>query len=279
MSSHTAPNFCSQCGSSLSPGDAFCSQCGTAVGERPTAAAEGTTAAGQREQADLRRRVEDFAIDGWDVKRDYGDRVVMVDRRIGSLWVHALLLVTTSPVGNLLYAWYRYSLGAERVELRADGTARRSGNDRGSTRWNPKSAVGVAAGLTFAFTLALAGLVLLLVSSSLVATGIGLAFVLASVASIPLAAQFAPGVKSPTTFGRRRSTDETVVKASDAPCSACSHPVGTGVRRTFAEKRYVAGVPVETLNEGENLYCRACANGDPFTGETVGDREKSSEFA
>ncbi|UPV99682.1 zinc ribbon domain-containing protein [Halorussus gelatinilyticus] len=308
MSSPTTPNFCSQCGSALSPGDAFCSKCGTAVdGESSDAGRTDASASGSERAAglgsetaerfvsempssrgppvsnpDLRRRVERYAVEGWDVKRDDGDRVVMINRTLGSPWIHAFLLLATSPVGNLLYAWYRYSPGAERVELRADGTERRSGDE--ASRWTLKSAVGVAAGLTLGFCLALVATLLLWVTSSLVPTVIAGACLLAALASIPLSTQLAPGFESPTTFGRRRTTDERVVDEPTRPCSACARPVGTGVRRTFAEKRYLAGIPVETLHEGENTYCRACANGDPFVREGVGEsdengRESEREFA
>ncbi len=313
MSPRTTPNFCSQCGASLSPGDAFCSQCGTAVGDESNAgrrdaersasgfAADAATrvasetaerfSSGNRSPSggptvsnpDLRQRVERYALDGWDVKRDHGDRVVMVDRTLGSPWIHALLLLATTPAGNLLYAWYSYSPGAERVELHADGTEHRSGEK--PPGWTLKSAVGVAAGLTLGFSLALVAMLLLWVTSSLVPTLIAGACLLAALASIPLSTQLAPGFESPTTFGRRRTTDERVVEEPTRPCSACARPVGTGVRRTYAEKRYVAGIPVETLEEGENTYCRACANGDPFVGERVGERtnergdEREREFA
>lgn len=298
MSSPSTPNFCSQCGSSLSPGDAFCSQCGTAVRDdqrnrgRADDRASGTERAARfaTETAkefvsethsspsgpavsnpDLRQRVERYAVDGWDVKRDDGDRVVMVDRTLGSPWIHALLLLATTPAGNLLYGWYSYSIGAERVELHADGTEHRSGEK--PPGWTLKSAVGVAAGLTLGFSLALVATLLLWVTSSLVPTLIAGACLLAALASIPFSTQLAPGFESPTTFGRRRTTDERVVEEPTRPCSACARPVGTGVRRTYAEKRYVAGIPVETLEEGENTYCRACANGDPFVAERVGDGE------
>lgn len=291
MSSRTAPNFCPQCGESLSPGDAFCSACGTAVADhatdgRRTATGGHTKATGTRPGATSRgrvafqRRVEDLVIEGWDVKRDYGDRVVMVDRGIGSLGMHVLLLVFTSGVGNLLYAWYSYTVGAERVELREDGTERYSSDDGdpAGTSWDLQSAVGVAAGLSLASVFALAGILLLWVTSSLVPTAVALAFLLAGLLSIPLGTQFAPGFESPTTFGRRRTTDEEIANAPNTPCTACSRPVGTGVSRTFAERRYLAGIPVGTTNEGENCYCRPCANGDPLEAD-LEDREKRLEFS
>jgi hypothetical protein len=288
VSSRTTPNFCSRCGESLSPGDAFCSACGAAVGDGARSdrhsATAGTGAQGSvtgtrsgaataRSRPGFRRRVEDLAVEGWDVKHDYGDRVVMVNRGIGSIGMHVLLFVTTSGVGNLLYAWYSYSLGAERVELRDDGTEHYSDDrDADSGGWDLKSAVGVAAGLTLAVTFALAGLLLLWVTSSLFITGLSLAFLLAGLASVPMGTQFAPGFESPTTFGRQRTTDSTVANEPNRPCTACSRPVGTGVRRTFAERRYVAGIPVRTYKEGENCYCRSCAQGDPFTGGSALER-------
>jgi hypothetical protein len=277
VSSRTAPNFCSQCGESLSPGDAFCSACGTAVGDSsPDGRSKANTLFGR---TDFRRRVEDLAIEGWDVKHDYGDRVVMVDRGIGSLGVHALLLVFTSGVGNPLYAWYSYSVGAERVELREDGTKRYSSDDNNptTTDWDLQSAVGVAVGLMLVSVFALVGLLLLWVTSSFVPTAIASVFLLLAVASIPFSTQFVPGFESPTTFGRHRTTDEAVANAPNTPCTVCARPVGTGVRRTFAEKRYVAGIPVETITEGENCYCRSCANGNPFEADLEG-RDKSVEF-
>ncbi|WP_128478124.1 zinc ribbon domain-containing protein [Halorussus pelagicus] len=282
MSPRTTPNFCSQCGASLSPGDSFCSQCGSAVDEE-TAGAQGVapdTDAAALSDPGLRERVESLALDGWEVKRDDGDGVVMVNRTIGSLWIHALLLAVTTPAGNLLYAWYNYSPGAERIELRPDGTERRP--DENSSEWTLKSAVGIAAGLLFGAWLAFVGTLALWLTSSFLTTLLAVVFLLGAVASIPLAMQFAPGFESPTTFGRRQTTDEEIVDEPNRPCSACARPVGTGVRRTFAEKRYVAGIPVETLSEGENIYCRACANGDPFVRERDDDEtgpEREREFA
>jgi hypothetical protein len=283
VSSRTAPNFCPQCGESLSPGDAFCSACGTAVADHATGGHTKTTGtrpgATSRGRVAFQRRVEDLAIEGWDVKRDYGDRVVMLDRGIGSLGMHALLLVFTSGVGNLLYAWYSYSVGAERVELRRDGTERYSSDDGNSTGtgWDLKSAVGIVAGLSLASVFAVVGILLLWVTSSLVPTAIALAFLLTGLVSVPLGTQFAPGFESPATFGRHRTTDEAVANAPRTPCTACARPIGTGVRRTFVKKRYFAGIPVETINEGKNCYCRSCANGEPFEAD-LEDREKSVEF-
>ncbi|WP_423744687.1 zinc ribbon domain-containing protein (plasmid) [Haladaptatus sp. SPP-AMP-3] len=263
MRPHGTSNFCSQCGSALSPGDSFCSQCGSAVG----AAGDGrryTHGAGTRHPQDpeFRRRVEDLTVEGWDVKHDYGERVVMVNRGFGSIPLHILLLMSTSGVGNLLYAWYCYSPGADRIELRADGSEEYFENEGVSTGWSAKSAIGFLVSSFFGVFAAIVGVVILWTTMGLLSTGVGLAFLVLAATSLSLAPQFVPGFKSPTTFGRVRSTDEKTVFGPATPCSVCAEPVGNGVKRTYHERTYVAGIPVRTVNEGDNHYCRSCARGD-----------------
>lgn len=123
MSSRSASNFCSQCGVALSPGVSFCSRCRTAAG----------TAVGSRTRRDrpaFRRRIEYFTVEGWDVKHDYGDRVVMINRGFGSIPLHPLLLVFTSPIGNLFYVWYsisRMPTASNSAETGRRGTRRVAG--------------------------------------------------------------------------------------------------------------------------------------------------------
>ena len=72
-----------------------------------------------------------------------------------------------------------------------------------------------------------------------------------------------------TTVGRVRSVDETTIANADEPCSACYGPINDGVVRSYAEQFVLFGVPLYTVEEGRNQYCRACANGEPAvaTGE------------
>ncbi|WP_139136116.1 zinc ribbon domain-containing protein [Haladaptatus sp. W1] len=263
MRPHGTSNFCSQCGSALSPGDSFCSQCGSAVG----AAGDGrryTRGAGTRHPQDLgfRRRVEDLTVEGWDVKHDYGERVVMVNRGFGSIPLHILLLMSTSGVGNLLYAWYCYSPGADRIELRADGSEEYFENEGVSTGWSAKSALGFLVSSFFGVFGVLFGSFLLLTNWAGAGLVFGTASLLLGLFLLLLAPKHVPGFKSPTTFGRVRSTDEKTVFEPATPCSVCAEPVGNGVKRTYHERTYVAGIPVRTVNEGDNHYCRSCARGD-----------------
>jgi hypothetical protein len=311
MGSPPSANFCSNCGSAVEPDDSFCSNCGSAVGGSPTGGtAVGDIAAGStagqsgagRSTADrsgasrstasrfrlggstagdrsLRRRVEDFTIEGWEVEHDYGNRVVLVDRGFGSWGVHAILTIFTGGLGNVAYAWYNYSPGADRVELRSDGTERYlsgSASADGSTDEADSGDV-TARNVAVSISFALLGISILDGVGSVALLFLGVTFILAALFTFPPTRKRFEERKPVTTFGQAHSTDEEVVTAPDQPCTACSRPVGTGVKRTYRERTYVAGIPITTTEEGENVYCRSCANGDPFT--TTGDEtEREKEF-
>ncbi|WP_115862365.1 zinc ribbon domain-containing protein [Halorussus litoreus] len=293
----SVPNFCSQCGASLSPGDAFCSQCGTSVGQRGESdrKSSGVEQRGESEpssQSAFRRKVRDLTVEGWEVEHDYGDRVVLADRGFGSVPAHLILFVFTLGFVNLLYAVYSYTMGAERVELRAEGTVRwLSGRDGRTDDWRdsteagrdggtddgrtgradhadePVETPGSIAGAAF---LALIGFTVLGSATDIPGVFLAGVFLLLSLYSFPpFRARFRER-KSVTTFGWVRSTDEWVVDAPDTPCNVCSRPIGTGVGRTFHETFYVAGLPITRDEKGTNGYCRSCAQGDPFTESSVG---------
>lgn len=302
----SVPNFCSQCGASLSPGDAFCSQCGTSVGhggesERDASGVGGVGGREPSRRSAFRRKVRDLTVEGWQVEHDYGDRVVLADRGFGSVAVHLILFVFTLGFVNILYAVYSYTVGAERVELRADGTVRwLSGGDGRTDDWRdtgteagrdggaddqrddraghaeePAEPPGSIAGAAF---LALIGFAALGSATDLAGVFIAGIFLLLALHSFsPFRARFRER-ESVDTFGWVRSTDEVVVDAPNAPCAACSRPVGTGVARTFHETLYVAGLPITRDEKGTNGYCRSCAQGDPFTESDVGASEREAEI-
>jgi len=307
----SVPNFCSQCGASLSPGDAFCSQCGTSVGQRGESdrGSFGVDHRGESEhdassvgvagepgpssRSAFRRKVRDLTVEGWEVEHDYGDRVVLADRGFGSVAVHLILFVFTLGFVNLLYAVYSYTVGAERVELRADGTVRwLSGRDGRTDDWRdshaetqrdgraehadePVETPGSIAGAAF---LALIGFTALGSATDVAGVLIAATFLLLALYSFsPFRARLRER-ESVDTFGWVRSTDECVVDAPDTPCNVCSRPIGTGVGRTYHETFYVAGLPITRNEKGTNGYCRSCAQGDPFTESDVGAGEREAEI-
>lgn len=241
----SAPNYCADCGARLSEGASFCSQCGTRVagsGRSPSRSA-------------FRERVREYAVHGWEIERDYGDRVVARKRGFGSIPAHVVLFLLTGGVGNVLYAWYRYSPDASRVELRADGTERwLDGRSAGGSLWD---VAGTAAGVLLTACLLFSISAVVTQSVLVGATVFGL--VLLAPLACYLLTRRSNGHRSLTTFGRVRSIDETPTDDAGRACVVCGGGTPGGVVREYAERFYVAGVPVWSFEEGENRYCRRCA--------------------
>lgn len=261
MSGHTTPNFCFRCGARLRAGDRYCSECGTV--------ADGARATDTR--SEFRRRIEGLIAEGWEVQHDDGDRAILIDREIGSIGVHVLLLLFTGGIGNLLYGWYSYSMNAERIELRSDGTCRWLKRDsKTSTMEIDRETADWALSVIAAVLLFFLGLTFLTSGASTIAVLIGLGSLVGAVSLLPPVRRRLAARRSIDTFGRVRETDERVVDRPDTPCSACAAPVEQGVERRYGERTYVAGVPVQTREHGRNVYCRGCASDRSFDrNETV----------
>lgn len=244
-SDRPAPNYCADCGARLSEGASFCSQCGTPVsgsGSSPSRSA-------------FRERVREYAVHGWEIERDYGDRVVARKREFGSIPAHVALFLLTGGVGNVLYAWYRYSPGASRVELRSDGTERWvDGRSAGGSLWD---AAVTAAGVLLTACLFFSISAVVTQSVLVGATTFGL--VLLAPLAYYLLTRRSDGHRSLTTVGRVRSIDETPTDDASRACVVCGGGTPGGVVREYAERFYVAGVPVWTVEEGQNRYCHRCA--------------------
>ena len=270
--------YCSACGARLSPGDRFCSHCGNGVDTGGSGRPTGSVSALDADRAWLRRRVEDYRVRGWAVEHDHGDRVVLVDRGFGSLPVHVVLLLLTGGVGNVLYAWYRHTSGAPRREIRADGVERSYPDDArlGVDPWIAGGAVlgflfVVSAALTFA-----AGAASAASGPFVLVTGLLFLVIALGVTYFPLAAR--QGDVPLSTVGRKRSVSTDRVRNPPEPCAACGDRVLSGVRRAYSDRWYLAGLPLRTYESGENVYCRACFEGenetDTETGDTAVDAER-----
>ena len=72
----------------------------------------------------LQQKVEDAKIEGWEVDKEQGDRVVMVKRKYGSLGGHILIFLLagwwTIGLANVAYAAYKYFGDADTKVVRAD---------------------------------------------------------------------------------------------------------------------------------------------------------------
>ncbi|QAU12054.1 zinc ribbon domain-containing protein [Halorubrum sp. BOL3-1] len=287
------PAYCPECGEAFDDDDRFCSNCGasrsgggaTAVAsDRPRARSgrsSGTDSSrsaasvplpGESSRA-FRRRVQDHLDAGWEIKRDDGDRVVLIDRGIGSVGVHVLLFVFTSGIGNLLYGWWHYSKLAERRRLvRGDETPARAPSSHESA----ERVETVSAYLLTALLLLIGGFVAFFgtVSGSPAVGLIALAFA-------GLGLGVAPPVRSRldrrhgvTAFGRQKTVDHRIARPPetvDDTCVVCGEAFERGLVRRRRDETVVAGVPVRTHSIRRNHYCADCARSEVFGGDDVGE--------
>ncbi|ELZ52691.1 MULTISPECIES: zinc ribbon domain-containing protein [Halorubrum] len=295
------PAYCPECGEAFDDGDRFCSNCGasrpgggaTAVGSSRSHTGSGRstgTDAGRAGEADsagpagpasipgessraFRRRVQDHLDAGWEIERDDGDRVVLVDRGIGSVGLHLLLFAFTSGIGNLLYGWWHYSKLAERLRLvRGDETPVRAPSSNESAERVEK----VTAYLMTTLLLLIAGLIAFIGSTS----GSPPA-VLVALAFAGLGLGIAPPVRSRldrrhgiTKFGRQKTVDHRIVRPPetvDDTCVVCGEAFERGLVRRRRDETVVAGVPVRTHSVRHNHYCPDCARSEVFGGDDLGD--------
>ncbi|VTT88254.1 hypothetical protein DM2_1588 [Halorubrum sp. DM2] len=295
------PAYCPECGEAFDDDDRFCSNCGasrpgggaTAVGsgrshtrsdrsgEIDSARSSGTDSARPAASAStpeessraFRRRVQDHLDAGWEIERDDGDRVVLVDRGIGSVGLHLLLFIFTSGIGNLLYGWWHYSKLAERRRLvRGDETPARAPSSHESAERVEK----VTAYLLTALLLLIGGFIAFFgsVTGSLPVALIALAFA-------GLGLGIAPPVRSRldrrhgiTKFGRRKTVDHRIVRPPETvedTCVVCGEAFERGLVRRRRDETVVAGVPVRTHSIRHNHYCADCARSEVFGGDDVGE--------
>lgn len=254
------PAYCSSCGSELDPDDRYCSSCGQEAGD----SAGSQEREGLREDAELRefrQRVGDYLNNGWEIEHDAGEEVVLADRGIGSIGIHVLLVLFTGGVGNLLYGWYHYSYDADQIVIRAgekirplEATERGPATDAGAA--TEQSRLG---GYVFGLLLLLTGIYV--IGTSLASFGgilAGLGLMLISLLLLPPTRRRLRDRYPPTTFGPTETVDEHAVSKTDQLCSICRERVDDGVRREFTKEYVVAGIPLYTMEAGENTYCDSC---------------------
>ena len=272
----TGAAYCSECGSALLPEDEFCADCGAARPEtrRSEATGHATERGGEPPDSDahraFRRRVRDHLDDGWELTEDRGDRVVLVDRDVGSIPVHVLLLLTTGGVGNLLYGWYHYSEQAETRRLSvADGPLPEG--ELTAPGGDDDPLVDLS-GYLLGGILLLIGAGVAAVSAgqgSVPGAAFGAAFALVGLALTPPAERRLHRRHELSRFGRKRTVDHRVTPATErteAPCVVCGEPFERGVVRRRRDETVLAGVPVRTHAIERNHYCADCARSELFGG-------------
>ena len=286
------PAYCSACGEAFDDDDRFCSNCGASrsgggphaaerssgrperSSGRPERSSDADSPSPDESERAFRRRVQDHLDAGWDVERDDGDRVVLVDRGIGSVGVHILLFIFTSGIGNLLYGWWHYSKLAERRRLvRGDETAVRTPPSTGESRTET-----IAGYILIALLLVIGGWITFLggTSGSVPAALIGLAFAGLGLGVAPPVRRRLDRRHGVTAFGRKKTVDHRVVRppeSVDEPCVVCGEAFERGLVRRRRDETVFAGVPVRTHSIRHNHYCADCARSELF-----GDRIDASSL-
>ncbi|EMA44661.1 zinc ribbon domain-containing protein [Halobiforma nitratireducens] len=239
----------------------------------------------------FRRRVQRHLDAGWELEHDYDDRVVLVDRDMGSIAVHIVLLFLTGGIGNLLYGWYHYSELAERRHLSVDdrvgperqrereSTASDLGTGTGTDPATPNfEALATASAYIVTATFLLIGSILLLSAvggaGSIGTALFGLAFAASGLYVAPAFRRRLERRRGIGSVGRTRTVDHRVVhpgETTDERCVVCNDPFDGGVVRRRRDETVLAGFPIRTHELGYNYYCPACARRDLFAGSGDAD--------
>jgi len=239
----------------------------------------------------FRQRVRDHIEAGWELETDHGDYVKLVDRGIGSIPIHILLLFTTSGFGNLLYGWYNYSARADTRFLSVDDGPP-SETDPSEDR-NPAvdSNSSNTTSYVFGGLLLFSGLFLSILGLSTgdLTSKIGaLWLLLGGIAFFPPTKRRLRNRHGLTKFGRLRTVDHRVIypyEDCEESCVVCGDDIVGGLLRRRRDETVVAGVPVATHGRYYNHYCQQCAKNELAVGEgppasTAGsDTEQSSSVA
>lgn len=305
-------HYCHRCGTEFDRGDEFCSSCGasryrdvTHEGDQTTTGdhAQTTGPVGQDqawEQTEstaqdtvpdeeayerFKRRVNGHLEEGWEIHEDQGDRVVLVKRDVGSLWIHALLLLFTYGVGNIFYALYRYTSAPSYKRLTVgDGQNVRRQQATSAEHGRQQAQAAASGGSDGAMYLV--GGILLLWGLVLMAVGsvgpllVGGLLSALGLAVLPPVSERLSRRRSVSSFGTVTSTEDRTVENDPATCVVCGAPTEHGLEREYKKERVLAGVPVLTVESGTNRYCPDCAlahavGSDDSHSDTAPDDEES----
>jgi len=262
--------LCRGCGEPVGSSDGYCSHCGYRQSD-PTS----KTRSHGETRAAFQRRVRDHIEAGWELKDDHGDLVTLVDREIGSIPIHILLVFLTSGVGNLLYGWYHYSKLADYRYL-SIGDGRQPHPPGAKPPADSTAAAERTTGITAASIggiTALVGLFFLLSTlnsaGTVLISAIGLVLLIGGIGILPPVRRRLARRHPITTFGRHKSVDHRLVHPTEGytdPCVVCGNRGRSGLLRRRRNETVVAGVPLLTHSLNHNFYCERCAGEDRFGG-------------
>ena len=278
---HEQPVVCRDCGEPFAAGAAFCSHCGTARQEnepRESRRPRPTSHAGNRRESheQFRRRVAAYTEAGWEITADHGDRVTVVDRGIGSIGVHVLLLLFTSGFGNLLYGWYHYSKLATRRHLSVGGSTPgpNESTDTSTQQTTTNSPVMAYVASLLLWIISLMFLIVAAAGSSVAAGLIGLLVAAGGSYVLPPVRRRLDRRHGVTMFGRHKTVDHRIIPEAEScedPCVVCGESIDRGLVRRRRDETLIAGVAVSTHSLETNHYCLGCARDENLIDDTDSD--------
>jgi len=280
--------FCPGCGEVFEPDDEFCSQCGHPRSDSGGETDQSTSSHSRETHEEFRQRVRGHLKTGWDLKTDHGDRVELVDRSIGSIPLHVLLLLATQGIGNVLYGLYHYSIGAETRYLSVDDQqpSRSVKMDPSEDReQSVDSGFSKTASYLLGSILLFIGLFLsvLAVSAGSLPGGVAALWVtLGGIVFFPPAKRRLQNRHRLTKFGRLKTVDHRLIYPSEEceeSCVVCGDNSTGGLRRRRRDETVVAGIPVVTHEIDHNHYCVGCARSELSISESSTATEETERLS
>ena len=290
------PTYCQTCGNQFDPTDEFCTQCGrprdggATTAEQPVGEATGQPVAEPNTEKSsyetFRQQVSSYLDAGWEIKTDHGDHVTVVDRNIGSIPVHIVLLIFTGGIGNLFYGWYHYAEHAETHHLSIDDRPLTPPKPTGSASGTLTQPAGeettltVVSGYLLSILLALLGLAFLVGGGTLSMGLIGLLFVVTGLYISPPVERRRKRRHSIVDFGRLRTVDHRLIplyERCEESCVVCGTAIDRGLVRRRRDETVVAGLPIVTHDIQFNHYCVDCAHADLLDAGTLAGPDTTSD--
>ena len=279
---------CRMCNSSMDTDDRYCQYCGAEQGKLDP----------ESRHKRFRRHIRRKVAKGWEIEHDWEDEVILVNRDIGNLFIHAALIPLTGGLGNLLYAYYRHTVKANRVFLsvedyhpkpsgvspqQSDVDTQEIDTEVGQRSANNELQVsGNYSGYIASIVLMTIGFAGLFTGEAPVML-VGFLVLLFGAGVFPSITERIARRYSLTANGTIRSVDKTTFEGETHRCMACGNEVAYGTERTYREEFVVGGIPLHTYTDGTNHYCPECAEHEhgtsshPYSNQRTRDQSVESD--
>lgn len=112
------------------------------------------------------------------------------------------------------------------------------------------------------------GILLIIASIGALSEGelsVGLPYAIIGIGLLPQVRNRISVEYSISTIGYVSSVDETNLEDSGKTCTVCQNTAESGKQRTYTKEFVFLGVPIHTVDRGENTYCSSCLTDEGFS--------------